>query len=122
MNDTMFYACAAVIGLLGGVTSGLFGVGGGVVMVPAMMLLLGVDIKTAIGTSLAIIVPTAITGSAKHYFLGNLNWKIALALAPGAMIGGYYGAKLTRLIPAEDLKRYFGAFLVLVGLRLIFGR
>ncbi|MBK9140344.1 MAG: sulfite exporter TauE/SafE family protein [Verrucomicrobia bacterium] len=122
MKNTMFYAYAAAIGLLGGMTSGLFGVGGGVVMVPAMMLLLGVDIKTAIGTSLAVIVPTAITGTAKHHFLGNLNWKVALALAPGAMLGGYYGAKLTRLIPAEDLKRYFGAFLVLVGLRLIFGR
>ena len=55
----MHYLIAAVIGLVGGVTSGLFGVGGGVVMVPAMFYLLKLDLKTAIGTSLVVIIPTA---------------------------------------------------------------
>ena len=69
----MFYVYAGLIGLIGGVTSGLFGVGGGVVMVPAMMLLLNLDIKPAIGTSLAVIVPTALMGTLKHHDLGHVH-------------------------------------------------
>lgn len=114
----MNYLYAGVIGLASGVISGLFGVGGGIVMVPVLVFLLGVPIKTAIGTSLMVIVPTAITGSLKHFSEGNVDWKLALTLIPTAVIGGYIGAKLTKDIPAENLKRIFGAFLVVVGLRL----
>ncbi len=115
----MNYLLAGLIGLIGGVTSGLFGVGGGIVMVPAMMLLMGVSIKTAIGTSLVVIVPTAIIGSYKHYTQEQVNLKLALSLVPMAMVGGFVGAWLTQYIPAEQLKRLFGAFLILVGLRLM---
>ena len=117
------YILAGLIGVLGGVTSGLFGVGGGVIMVPAMLLLLSPpirDIKQAIGTSLVVIVPTAIMGSFKHHQQGNVHWQIAATLVPTAIIGSYYGAFLTKVITAEDLKRAFGMFLVLVGLKLIF--
>jgi uncharacterized protein len=117
------YIMAGLIGVLGGITSGLFGVGGGVIMVPAMMLLLSPpirDIKQAIGTSLVVIVPTAIMGSFKHHQHGNVHWPTAVALVPTALAGSYFGAFLTRVITAEDLKRAFGIFLVLVGLRLIF--
>ena len=65
----MNYYIAAIIGLVSGVTSGLFGVGGGIIMVPAMVYFLSPpvrDIKQAIGTSLVIIIPTAIMGSYKH--------------------------------------------------------
>src|SRR5262245_17980811 len=117
------YIMAGLIGLLGGVTSGLFGVGGGVIMVPAMLLLLSPpvrDIKQAIGTSLVVIVPTAIMGSYKHHVQGNVHWLTAAALVPTALVGSYFGAYLTKVITAEDLKRAFGMFLVLVGLKLIF--
>lgn len=118
----MNYLIAGLIGLVSGVTSGLFGVGGGVVMVPAMMFLLSPpirDIKQAIGTSLLVIIPTAVMGSYKHYTQGNVEWRTALALAPLAIIGGYAGAWLTTQISAENLKRAFGGFLILVGLRLL---
>lgn len=115
----MFYLYAGLIGLIGGVTSGLFGVGGGVVMVPAMMWLLKLDIKQAIGTSLAVIVPTALMGTFKHHDLGNVNWRMVGALVPTAIVGGFLGSWLTKGIDSPDLKRAFGGFLVLVGLRLL---
>lgn len=116
----MQYLYAALIGLVGGVASGLFGVGGGIVMVPAMTLLLGMDIKVAVGTSLAVIIPTAVMGVGKHHSLGNVDWKMALALAPTAIAAGYLGAWLTTKIGSPELKRYFGGFLLLVGVRLLF--
>ena len=116
----MNFIIAASIGLVSGIASGLFGVGGGIVMVPAMMLLMGLPIKTAVGTSLAVIIPTAAMGVFKHCQQENVNWQVALALAPTAIAGGYLGAWLTTLVSSGGLKRAFGGFLVLVGLRLLF--
>ena|SRR5258706_255908 len=117
------YILAALIGLLGGITSGLFGVGGGVIMVPAMLLALSPpirDTKMAVGTSLAVIIPTAIMGTFRHNQIGNVHWLTAALLIPGAVVGSDLGARLTKIISAEDLKRAFGMFLVLVGVKLIF--
>ena len=118
----MQFLIAGLIGLVSGVTSGLFGVGGGIVMVPAMMFFMKMDIKLAVGTSLAVIIPTAIMGSFKHFQLGNVDWRVALMLAPTAIGGSYLGAWWTKSIEAGNLKRAFGGFLVLVGLRLAFSR
>lgn len=106
---------ALLIGLVGGVTSGLFGVGGGIVMVPAMYYLLKVDIKTAVGTSLVVIIPTALTGAYKHSQLGNIDWRLAGWLVPLAVVGGFAGAWLTGPIQADVLRRLFGGLLVLGG-------
>ena len=116
----MQYLMAAMIGLFGGVTSGLFGVGGGIVMVPAMVYLLNTNIKTAIGTSLIVIIPTAITGAFKHQQLGNIDWKMAASLVPLAIVGGFIGAALTKPLPADTLKKLFGGFMILAGCRLLF--
>lgn len=116
----MQYLFAALIGLAGGISGGLFGVGGGIVMVPAMVLLMQTNVKTAIGTSLAVIIPTAITGAFKHQQLGNIDWKLAASLVPMAIIGGFVGASLTKHLPAEMLKKLFGGFMILAGCRLLF--
>lgn len=116
----MFYLYASLIGLLSGITSGLFGVGGGIVMVPAMMYFLKTDIKTAIGTSLTVIIPTACMGAYKHHELGHVNWRLAFAIVPLAIVGGFLGSWMTKHIPAGELKRAFGGFLLLVGLRMVF--
>lgn len=119
----MNYLIAAIIGLVGGVSSGLFGVGGGVVMVPAMLFFasLGLrDTQQAVGTSLIVIIPTAIVGAFKHKTLGNIHWPVAAMLVPGALLGGYLGAQLTTGISSDNLKRLFGGFLVLVGCKLLF--
>lgn len=121
-TGTMNYLIASLIGLVGGITSGLFGVGGGVVMVPAMLLLLSPpirDIKQAIGTSLLVIIPTALTGAWKHAAQGQVEWRVALALVPCAIVGGYLGAWLTTRFAAGTLKQVFGLFLIAVGLRLV---
>jgi uncharacterized membrane protein YfcA len=115
----MQYLIAAIIGLAGGISSGLFGVGGGIVMVPAMVYVLNVNIKTAVGTSLVVIIPTALSSAFKHQQLGNIDWRIAGALIPLAIAGGLIGAALTKPLPAETLKRLFGAFMILAGLRLL---
>jgi uncharacterized protein len=119
----MNYLIAGIIGLVSGVTSGLFGVGGGIVMVPAMVFFLSPpirDVKQAVGTSLAVIIPTALMGSYKHFTQANVEWRTALALMPMAVLGGYTGAWLTTQLSAESLKRMFGGFIVLIGLRLLF--
>ena len=116
----MQYLIAGLIGLAGGVSSGLFGVGGGLVMVPAMVYFMQMNIKTAIGTSLVVIIPTALTGAFKHQQLGNIDWKVAASLIPMAIIGGFIGAALTKHVPAEMLKKLFGGFIILAGCRLLF--
>ena len=119
----MNYVIAALIGLVGGISSGLFGVGGGVVMVPAMLFFTTLairDTQQAVGTSLLVIIPTAIIGAFRHKTLGNINWPIAWMLVPGAILGGWIGATLTREISSDNLKRLFGGFIILVGCRLLF--
>ena len=118
----MQYLIAGIIGLLGGVASGLFGVGGGIVMVPAMVYFLTMDIKLAVGTSLAVIIPTAMAGMLKHYHLGQVDWRVAASLIPMAVVGSYLGAWLTSTVSSGNLKRAFGGFLVLVGIRLVLGK
>jgi uncharacterized membrane protein YfcA len=121
----MNYFLAALIGLASGITSGLFGVGGGIVMVPAMVFFLSPpirDIKQAVGTSLVVIIPTALMGSYKHFTQHNVEWRTALSLAPLAIAGSYLGAWLTTQISAENLKRAFGGFIIVVGLRLLIGK
>ncbi|HXG49426.1 MAG TPA: sulfite exporter TauE/SafE family protein [Methylomirabilota bacterium] len=118
-----YYVTAGIIGLLGGMTSGMFGVGGGVVMVPAMVLLLGIkDIKVAIGTSLAVIIPTALVGTFKHHQQAHVDWRTAACLVPTALLGGYAGVWLTTLVTSANLKRAFGGFLILVGARLLLAK
>ena len=119
---SMYYVLAGLIGFLGGLSSGLFGVGGGIVMVPAMVYLMHTNIKTAIGTSLIVIIPTALTGAIQHQRLGNIDWKIVGALVPLAIVGGFLGAALTKPLPADTLKKLFGAFMILAGCRLLFFR
>lgn len=114
---------AAIIGLFSGVTSGLFGVGGGIVMVPAMVYFLSPpirDIKQAVGTSLVVIIPTALMGSFKHFQQGNVEWRTVIGLVPMAIAGSYLGAWLTTQLSTDTLKRSFGAFVILVGVKLLF--
>ncbi|MGB9603427.1 MAG: sulfite exporter TauE/SafE family protein [Verrucomicrobiia bacterium] len=114
------YIIPALIGLFGGIASGLFGVGGGVVMVPAMIYFLSLTPHQAVGTSLFVIIPTVLMSAGKHFSMDNVVWRVGLLLMPTAIIGGYLGAYLTKFLSGPDLKRAFGGFLILVGLRLLF--
>lgn len=107
------------IGVLTGIISGLLGIGGGIVMVPAMVLILGLSQHLAQGTSLLVIVPTAAAGSITHLRLGNIRLPVAGWLALGGVAGAAAGAGLALLAPDEALRILFGLFLLYTGGRMI---
>ena len=116
----MNYLLAAVIGLVGGLTSGLFGVGGGIIMVPALVLLMQADTKVAVATSLAVIVPTTLASSLLNQSFGRIDWRMVAALAIPAILGGLATTWFKEQIPSDVLRRLFGGFLLLVGGYLLF--
>jgi uncharacterized membrane protein YfcA len=112
-------ATAVAIGLVAGIFSALLGVGGGLLMVPAMVYMLNVRQHRAHGTSLVVILPTAIAGVSQYAREGHLDWRVALYLAIGGVIGAMYGAKLANRLKAPALKRAFGIFVVTVGMVMV---
>jgi hypothetical protein len=112
----------ALIGLAAGLLAGLLGVGGGILMVPAMVLLLGFDQHVAQGTSLLVIIPAALTGSYTHYRNGHLVLREAMILAIGGIIGAAVGALFALSIPEDLLQRMFAGLLLVVGLRMLLPR
>ncbi len=106
-------------GLLTGVLSALFGVGGGLVMVPFMVLALGSDQHLAEGTSLLVIVPTAIVGVIAHTRRGYVSFKHAALLAVGGVAGSFLGATIALQLEEGALQVIFGAFLALMGVRTV---
>lgn len=109
-----------IVGLAGGFASGLFGVGGGVIFVPFLILLLGFDSHLAVGTSLAAIVPTALAGTLRHAAAGSVDWKGALLLALFAVAGAWIGAGLSLRLDVQFLRKLFALFLGVVAFRLFF--
>jgi uncharacterized membrane protein YfcA len=110
---------ATVIGLLAGMFSALLGVGGGLLMVPALAFMLRIRPQRAHGTSLAAVLPTAVAGVYQYYGHGNVRWGVALLLAAGAVVGALIGA---RLLPREKARRFrsaFGITMILVGICMI---
>jgi uncharacterized membrane protein YfcA len=109
----------AAIGLVAGVLSGLFGIGGGIVIVPALVLLAGFTITNAAGTSLAaLLLPVGALGAWQYWQAGMIDLRAAIILAVGILLGAYLGARLGIALPAVAVQRAFGILLVVVGLRL----
>lgn len=105
-----------VVGAAAGLVSGLLGIGGGLVMVPAMAGWLGMPLKRALGTSLAAIVPLVIPGATVHALLGNVDWQIFGAVAAGAVPGAAIGARIALGSRERTLRIAVGSFLLLVAL------
>jgi uncharacterized membrane protein YfcA len=103
-----------LIGLLAGLLSGLFGVGGGTVIVPLLVLLCGFDQRLASGTSLAAILPTAVVGVISYAAVGSVSWLAALLLAVGAVAGAQIGTWLLPRLPVRALQWGFVGFLAIV--------
>ncbi len=110
---------ALAIGVLSGVVAALCGVGGGVVMVPAFVGLLGLPQKIAVATSLAIIIPTAITATVQNARNELVDWKIAAITAVSAATFAYFGAGWLKSLSNERLTQVFGVVLVIFGLRML---
>ncbi|MFC0681952.1 sulfite exporter TauE/SafE family protein [Lysobacter korlensis] len=113
-----YWVALAVTGVIGGILSGAFGVGGGILMVPLLIGLTGMDQKRAAATSLVAIIPTAIAGSATYFANGEVDLLVALLVAIGGVAGSYLGAKLLRRIPVVWLRWLFIALLIGIAIRL----
>lgn len=102
-----------------GMFSGLFGIGGGTLMVPSMILIFGFPPHMAVATSMFILFFSSIASSISHIALGNVNWLYAVALVPGAWVGGKIGATINAKLKSDTLVKLLRIFLIIVGIRLI---
>lgn len=110
-----------LIGLFMGILSGL-AIGGGTLLVPALVILMSVSQHTAQGVCLASFVPTAIVAVITHYRQDNINVRLAAVLIIGALAGAVLGAFLANILAASLLRRIFGIFLISMGLYELLGR
>jgi hypothetical protein len=112
-----------LIGLISGIASGFFGIGGGLVMVPAMVYFFQLTQHQAQGTSLAVLTaPVVILGAIKYYREGNVNLQMAAFIAIGLFAGVYLGATLVHHVPDPTLKKLFGVVLLIVSIKMILGK
>lgn len=118
-TEQLLILCA--IGLVAGMLSGMIGIGGGVVIVPALVYFLGLTQLEAQGTSVALMLPPiGILAAMNYYKSGNLDWKYAVVIALTFVIGGYFGSKISLSLPQTTLKRIFGGVLMFVAVKMIF--
>ena len=107
------------IGLTAGVLSGLFGIGGGIMIIPALIFFAKFPTKLALGTSLgALLLPVGLLGAYTYYKGGNLDIRASLLIALGLFFGAWGGARLAQVLPAATLQRMFAVFIVLMAVRL----
>ena len=109
-----------IIGLFAGLTCGLFGTGGGMILVPSFVYILKIDPKKARGTSLCCMLAMVIASSIFYYKNNYINWQIGLICAMGGIAGGYLGAKLLKKVPDYILKVFFICFLIYASYSMIF--
>lgn len=108
-----------LIGVIAGILSGLLGVGGGLILVPAMVFFFGTSQHLAQGISLLVIIPTAISGVWQLHKSKMVDYRIAGYLSIGAVIGALCSSNIAQFIPSADLKRIFGAFIIYMGFRMV---
>jgi uncharacterized protein len=112
-----------ILGLAAGILSGLIGVGGGIIIIPALALLFGMTQHQAQGTTLALFVPPiGILAAWIYYKEGNVDLTAAACLCIGFVFGSFFGAKLANTLSNAVLTKSFGSVLLLVSLRMLFGK
>jgi uncharacterized protein len=110
-----------LIGLSAGILSGLVGIGGGIILVPALVMLLNMNQHQAQGTVLALLMmPVVALGVLNYYKQGHVDFKVAFMLAIGFTIGAFIGSKLAISIPEYGLKKVFGVLMLVIAIKLIF--
>ena len=111
------------IGLIAGTLSGIFGIGGGIIIIPALVFMLGLTQHQAQGTTLAIMIPPiGLLAAWRYWQAGNAKIGLAAFVCLGFFIGGYIGASLIQGMNEVLLKRLFGIFLIIIATRLIMGK
>jgi len=112
-----------VIGIITGVMAGMLGIGGAIIMIPALVFLLGISQQSAQGTSLAVMLPpVGIIAAYNYYKAGHVNIKFAIILAVCFLVGSYFGSKLALNLPQSVLKKIFGVLLLLVAARMLLSK
>ena len=108
-----------ILGLSAGFFSGLLGIGGGSILVPAMNLIIGVPMHLSIATSMFIMVFTSISGTLTNLWLGQVRLDYAVLLAAGVIFGAQIGAHIAAMVSARNLRRIFGVILILTSIRML---
>lgn len=121
--NLMTITILVLIGLMAGVFGGMFGVGGAIIMIPALVYFLGVDQHMAQGTSVAIMLPPIGLFAAYNYYkAGDVDIWYAVIIAAAFMVGGYFGSKIALTLPENIMKKLFAALLILIALRMLFSK
>jgi uncharacterized protein len=119
----MQIAGLVLIGAAAGVLAGMFGIGGGLIIVPALVVLFGFKQHAAVGTSLgALLLPVGAIGAWVYWKNGNVNLRYSALLAAGLLVGAFLGAKLVEPVSDLTLRRMFGVFLLVVSVRMLWGK
>ena len=117
------YISLIIIGMLAGFVSGMVGIGGGIILVPALIYVMGYSQHMAQGTSLAMMIPPiGILAVYNYYQKGHVDIKVALILCIGFFVGAFFGSKLAVKLPGDTVKRVFGVFLALAAVKMIIGK
>jgi uncharacterized protein len=112
-----------VIGIITGIMAGMLGIGGAIIMIPALVFLLGITQQTAQGTSLAVMLPpVGIIAAYNYYKAGQVNIRFAIILAVFFLVGSYFGSKLALNLPQALLKKIFGILLLLVAAKMLISK
>jgi uncharacterized protein len=112
-----------IVGILSGLLAGIFGVGGAIIVIPALVFILGFSQHEAQGTSLAFMLPpVGILATWNYWKAGQVNWKIALILSLTFVVGSYLGSQFSINISDKLLRRLFGILMILVAIKMIFSK
>lgn len=121
--DTNTVVLLLIVGLMAGILSGFVGIGGGIIMVPAMVWMLGYTQQQAQGTSLAVLMlPVVFLAVRNYYRAGVIEPKVVLVIAAAFVIGAFFGSKWSLALPMGTVQKIFGGVTMVVALKLIFGK
>jgi uncharacterized membrane protein YfcA len=120
LHISMNYLGLLAVGLVAGVFAGILGIGGGLIIVPALLYIFKVPVLEATGTSLAALIPpVGLLGAIEYYKSGHINIAYAALLALGLFVGSYFGARMITGISPALIHRIYGGFLLVVGIRML---
>lgn len=109
-----------IVGISAGVLSGLFGIGGGVVIVPLLVMIFGLTQQTAQGTTLAMLsIPVSLVAAINYTKAGMVDWKIAIILAVGFIVGGFFGSKFAVNIDGAVMKKMFAVLMIVLAIKML---
>ncbi len=120
MNAYVLFVLVS-IGIVAGMLGGVIGLGGGIIMIPALTIFLSMDQRMAQGTSIAVMLPPIGLLAAYNYYKGGyVNMKYAMIIALAFLIGGYLGSKMALTVPVELVRKSFAVVIVLIAIKMYF--